>query len=358
VPGDSNEASDVFVHDLWIAETARVSTNSAGEQGDNGSYESSISEDGRYVAFASYATNLVPLDSNGTIDVFLHDREASETWRVSISSDGAQGDSWSIEPSVSADGRYVVFASRSTNLVPGDSNDYCDDGDTIIDDNCPDIFVHDRATGDTTRVSLDSHDREGNGRSLFPAISGDGRYVAFLSEPTNFMRGTRDVAWGTFVRDRRMGKTIQVAQEPWRIGMETFGVVFIMGRCRPALSTDGRYVTFAFAIDGQIAYSNTSGGRLEKASVNQAGEQVLGTSESPSISGDGRHIAFSSWAMNLAPGDDGKYAQVYVRKLPVPSENVSAMGITAAAIAGAAASTTLAAAATSYVRRRRQERLM
>ena len=113
--------------------TERVSVSSSGEQGNNWSYEPSLSADGRYVAFTTYASNLVPGDTNGTYDIFVYDRVTGETARVSVSSFGEQGNNTSYEPSLSADGRYVAFYSNASNLVPGDTN--------VV----PDIFVHDRA---------------------------------------------------------------------------------------------------------------------------------------------------------------------------------------------------------------------
>ena len=104
----------------------------------------SISAEGRYVAFASLATDLVPGDSNELCDVFVHDQQTGQTTRISVASDGRQGNGDSIEPSISADGRYVAFESRATNLVPDDTKDD------------EDIFVHDRETGETFRISVSS----------------------------------------------------------------------------------------------------------------------------------------------------------------------------------------------------------
>jgi len=163
----------------------RVSISSAGVEANANSLGPAISADGRYVAFGSRATNLVANDTNGTTDIFVHDRVTDKTERVSRSSAGVEGIGGSSRPAISADGRYVAFESYATNLVASDTNFLGD------------VFVRDRATDRTKRVSLDSAGREGDSVSFDPAISADGRYVAFESYATNLVasdtNGTRDV---------------------------------------------------------------------------------------------------------------------------------------------------------------------
>jgi Tol biopolymer transport system component len=134
VVGDTNGASDVFVHDRETGVTERISVDSAGNQGNNDSLEPAISADGRFVAFLSGADNLVSGDTNGNLDIFVHDRETDVTERVSVDSVGNQGNNHSLEPAISADGRFVAFRSYANNLVPGDTNSTAD------------VFVHDRKT--------------------------------------------------------------------------------------------------------------------------------------------------------------------------------------------------------------------
>src|SRR2546428_413238 len=131
VPGDSNAVADVFVHDRMTATTERVSVASDGTQANGASDRAAISGDGRFVAFRSSASNLVPGDTNGALDVFVHDRETGETTIASIASDGTQGNGSSSRPSLSADGRFVAFTSSASNLVPGDTNS-TDDGSSAI----------------------------------------------------------------------------------------------------------------------------------------------------------------------------------------------------------------------------------
>lgn len=167
VPGDTNGEKDIFVHDRDTGVTERVSVNSDAIQGNSDSDVPSISQDGRYVAFQSWANNLVPGDTNGAIDVFVHDRNTGETERVSVGSAGAQGNNHFGGASISQDGQFVAFSSRANNLVPGDTN------------NTRDVFVHDRDSGQTERVSVDSTGIQGNFISGDPSISQHGRYVAF-----------------------------------------------------------------------------------------------------------------------------------------------------------------------------------
>ncbi len=182
----STSCADVTVRDHDILELASVSSTM--EQGNNHSFSPALSADGRYLAFVSAATNLVPGDTNGVLDVFLRDRTAGTTSRVSVSSEGAQADGASTDQfmSISDDGRFVAFTSRASNLVPGDSNNLCDnDLDGVAAENCPDVFVHDRVTGYTRRVSLAPNESDPNGASRHASISGNGQTVAFESDATN-----------------------------------------------------------------------------------------------------------------------------------------------------------------------------
>jgi hypothetical protein len=150
-----------------------VSSDSSAVQGDGDSYIPSISGDGRYVAFHSTASNLVSGDTNGGVDVFVKDLASGVTTRVSTDSSAVQGNGISETASISGDGRYVAFLSYASNLVSGDSN------------GASDIFVKDMASGVTTRVSTDKSAVQGNGYSYTPSMSEDGRSVAFESYASN-----------------------------------------------------------------------------------------------------------------------------------------------------------------------------
>ena len=190
VPGDTNGQSDVFVRDRQRGTTERVSVASNGIQANGPSGQPSISTDGRFVAFTSFASNLVPGDTNGAQDAFVYDRRTHTTERVSVASDGRQGNRGSgffdaTSPvSISADGRFVAFHSPSSNLVVGDTN-VC--FFNFIPEECVDVFLHDRVTGATARASVASDGTQGNEHSFHPALSGDGRFVAFASRAGNLV---------------------------------------------------------------------------------------------------------------------------------------------------------------------------
>ena len=304
VSGDTNFSSDIFVHDQNTGETIRVSVASDGMQGSDDSWQSSISADGRYVAFESEASNLVLGDTNLYQDIFVHDRQTGETARVSISSEGAQANAASWFPSISSDGRYVAFTSLATNLVVGDTNLY------------QDIFVHDRQTGETARVSISSEGAQANAGSDFPLITADGHFVAFDSVASNLVIGDTNNAMDTFVHDRQTGETrrVSVASD----GTQGNGSSVWW----PSISADGRYVSFASdstnLVDGDTNYCldaflhDLETGETIRVSVASDGMQGWGDSWQPSISSDGRYVAFSSLAANLVVGDTNLYQDIFV----------------------------------------------
>lgn len=175
VPGDTNGYSDIFVRDQQTEQLTLVSISSNGTQANGSSLFPSISADGRFVVFQSYASNLVTGDTNQSYDIFLHDRQTAQTSRLSVAPDGTQNDSSSYAPMISADGRYVTFWSFASNLVPNDNNEV------------EDVFVYDWLTAEMSRVALASDGTEGNAPSAYPSISADGRYVAFQSDATNLI---------------------------------------------------------------------------------------------------------------------------------------------------------------------------
>ena len=156
VTGDTNGVNDVFVRDRLLGVTERVSLAAGGVQATSSSSRPSISDDGRYVAFESLATNLVPNDTNAKSDIFVYDRELDTIERVSLDSAGVQGDKESYLPSISGDGRYVAFRSLATNFVAADTN------------NASDVFVYDRQTDTIQRVSQSDAGIGGNAESIFP----------------------------------------------------------------------------------------------------------------------------------------------------------------------------------------------
>jgi hypothetical protein len=164
----------------------RVSVADDGRQGNNPSTSSSLSADGRFVAFQSSASNLVVNDTNGVSDIFVYDRQTDTTERVSIASDGTQGNAMAMyQPSLSADGRFVAFQSWASNLVDGDTNGQ------------PDVFVYDRQTDLIERVSLASDGTQGGNKVT--SISADGCYLGFYSDASNLVTGDTNGVNDSFV---------------------------------------------------------------------------------------------------------------------------------------------------------------
>ena len=178
-PGDTNQRTDVYVYDLADRETGRISVGPGGVDGNGGSFSPSVSADGRYIAYWSNASNLVPGDTNRTADIFLFDRRDGGTVRLSVNAAGEQGDGLSSDPSISPDGRYVTFWSAADNLVPNDTNAKRD------------IFLADRDRGTLNRVSVADDGTQGDGDSYSPSVSGGAAVVAFDSVARTLVHGDR-----------------------------------------------------------------------------------------------------------------------------------------------------------------------
>ena len=228
----------------------QVSVHSSGTQADGDSFGPSINGDGRYVVFRSVASNLVDNDTNGRGDIFVHDQQIGLTERINVHSSGTQADGNSEQPDISADGRYVVFRSVASNLVDDDINEEWD------------IFVHDRQTGLTERVSIDSFGNQANGWNGTAAISSDGRYVTFVSDADNLVNNDSNGQRDAFIHDRETGAT-------------------------------------------------------ERVSVHSSSAQANGISQNPSISLDGRYMAFESRASNLVDSDTNGKRDVFEANNPL-----------------------------------------
>ena len=305
VSGDTNDVQDVFVHDLDTGITERVSVSSAGFQADDEVFTMNLSSDGRFVAFGSYATNLVADDTNGFIDVFVHDRDTGATERVSIATAGTEANNESYSPAISSAGRFVAFRSDATNLVVNDTNHNSD------------IFVHDRTLGVTERVSVASDGTQANGDSTLPAISADGRFVAFSSEASNLVAGDTNNQADIFVHDRQSDTTeLIVGPGEFNIGAGTIIVA-------PAISPDGDFVGFRSNADDLVdGDTNNSFDAFlvardtliaERLSVSSREVQGNSDSSRPSISSNNRYGVFSSIATNLVSQDTNGSEDVFVR---------------------------------------------
>jgi Tol biopolymer transport system component len=307
VPGDTNNSSDVFVRDRVRGTTTRVSVGVDGVEGDEISFGPAISRDGRYVAFHSDASNLV--SESTPPGVYLRDRLARTTTLVSASYGSTPANGFSFDPSVSDNGRYIAFESAASNLVRGDTN-----GDPTWPTG-EDIFVRDVVDGTTKRVSVSSGEVQSNGESNAPKISGDGRYVVFWSNASNLVSGDHNGAYDVFVRDLRRGTTRRI---PAPSTLEEGGSGEL------GISDNGRYVVFSSDAVGLVASDQQANldvfqwdrlsGVTTLVSESPQGTLSNGYSSWPSISATGRYISFISDATNLVlPDANGGDADVYVR---------------------------------------------
>ncbi|HTO00624.1 MAG TPA: hypothetical protein VL068_08110, partial [Microthrixaceae bacterium] len=337
--------------------------------GNSNSGSVSVSGDGRFTAFSSDATNLVDGDSNGFSDVFVRDAQTKLTTRVSLPSadlpsGDKQADRESSNPKISADGRYVAFESAARNLVATDGNSRTDvfvhDRDTATtrrvsvgiggaegndtsdspsisadgglvafrsdatnmaagDSNSrSDVFVRDMVAGVTSRVSVDNDGAEGNNDSNDPAISGDGRSVVFKSFATNLIVGDSNAKVDIFVRNLNSGTTTLISRSS--LGALSTGVLD-----DPSINSDGRFVTFRSDATNLVAgdtnghidvfLHDTTTGDTTRVSVASDGTESNGNSTRSAISGSGRYITFDSVAKNLVAGDTNHWGDVFVRDM-------------------------------------------
>jgi len=306
VTGDTNGHFDIFVRDRIAGTTERVSVGAGGEQGNNYSYyRPSISADGRYVAFHSLATNLVNSDTNGHADIFVRDRESGTTERVSVDSSGGQANDQSLDPSISSDGRFVAFRSGASNLVPGDANVQAD------------IFVHDRQLGTTALVSVTSAQVQANGPSLYPSISADGRFVAFESHASNLVPADTNISADIFLRDCQSGTTHIMSIDTSDIrgnGDSLLPAISANGRfvvfhsvatnLGPQADLNGNSDVFLRDINNDFT---------ELVSISSNWATANNASYEASVSADGRFVAFTTFASNLVSGDTNGVFDVCVR---------------------------------------------
>jgi Tol biopolymer transport system component len=294
----------IVVHDRVTGVTECASVSTAGAVANGNSFDPALSSDGKLVAFESLATNLVDGDSNAYFDVFLRDRVHGTTERVNIASSGKPQDGGSYAPALSANGRFVAFVSDASNLVQGDDN------------GCQDVFVRDRQKRVTERMSVDSAGAQGNARSYETSLSADGNFVAFTSEANNLVANDRNQAGDVFVHDRTTGITE-------RVSVSSSGVQGNGWSLDSAISSNGQVVAFtSFASNlssgdtngrGDVFVHDRATGTTERVSLSSSGRELDSDSEFPSISADGAIVAFASWANNVAGADRNGVADVFLR---------------------------------------------
>ncbi|MGH9035307.1 MAG: TolB family protein, partial [Acidimicrobiia bacterium] len=320
---DQNGIRDVFVYDRVASTYTRMSVDSAGTEAVGptcptcpGNQRPTISANGRYVAWWSDATNLVAGDNNGHTDAFVRDRDtdadgiydeagAASTIRVSVATNGTQGNNDSKRPVISRDGRFVAFESYATNLV-GSGSGLPLPSQFTDSNGANDVFLYELSSGTTTLISTTSSRTAGNGDSDRPSMSGDGRWVAFNSSATNLVANDANAKTDVFVRDMNTGST--------RVeSTDVNGVQANNGSLSPAISADGRWLSFdsnaTNLVTGQdggahdVYLKDRHTGTVTRVSNSTSGGQANGSSHDSSISGDGRFVAFWSEAGDIVAGD-------------------------------------------------------
>jgi Tol biopolymer transport system component len=285
--------------------TERVSVSSTGAQADASTIIGDLSADGRYVVFDSSASALVPGDTNETDDVFLRDRRTNVTTRLSVSARGRQGNGSSGSPRISADGRYVTFISYASNLVPGPRPEAGYD-----------VYLLDRQAGTLDRISETPAGKPGDGDNFNPSISADGRYVAFETYASNLLPGV--AAGNVVVYDRTTARLspVSVAADGTAAWSDSFA---------PSISDNGRYVAFvSYSADlapgdtneaGDIYVRDLVAGTTVRASVSDDDHEIAGDSRGGEVSNNGRYVTFWSRDSTLVPGDTNAAPDVFVRDL-------------------------------------------
>jgi len=289
-----------------------VSASAGGEPGNgSSSYGVSTSANGRYVAFASMATNFDPADTDAVVDVFVKDLSTGDVRLASQTADGIKGNAISDRPSISADGRWVAFLSAADNLSPQDTDGY------------PDVFVKDLQTGQLVLASQATDGTKADVGVSAAALSADGSTVAFASKATNLSTDAGVGSSHVYVKRLDTGELTQVdggtiARPDEQIGASD-----------PSLSADGRVVAFvtdAAELDpvdtdlrSDVYVRDLASGEVRLASVNAAGVKGDSPSSGPSLSADGTLVAFETGSSNLLPEDTDSSSDVYVKNLATGS---------------------------------------
>ncbi len=309
VPRDRNGTADVFLRDRRRGTTRRLSVDPAGNDGDGDSYTGGISADGRFILFASYAANLVLGDTNLASDIFVHDRKIRQTKRISIAANGAEANSHSflvIGACISANGRYVVFRSGATNLVPG------------ADNGREHVYVADLEVGSLSLVSVGIGGSQGNDGSYDPSISSSGRFVAYSSDASNLIPSDTNDARDVFAYDRETGSTR-------RASVASDGTAGNAASSFPVVSDNGLVAFQATA--NNLVSADTNGspdiflhdfvtGETRRISVAADGSQVSGESHYPAISSDGKTVVFTIAADGAVLEDANGYEDVFAYDVP------------------------------------------
>jgi Tol biopolymer transport system component len=306
VAGDTNGVADYFVLDLKLGAAERVSVSSEGVQGNGPCHQAvpgPLTPDGRYVVFESDATNLVQGDQNGHTDIFRHDRITGSTVRVNVSSSGEEAKGPSITPSISDDGRFVVFASEADTLVVGDTNSVAD------------VFLRDLTENTTTRISVGANAGQADGASRNPFISSDGSLIVFQSQARDLVPSPDPQGYFSIYLKERVSGTIKLISQANGEAADNYCAA-------PFISGDNRFVAFYSSADNLVPVATDNmfnvfvvelaTGRVELVSTGMNGEAANGDSRHPALSHDGGLVVFESDATNLVPDDNNNYEDVFV----------------------------------------------
>jgi hypothetical protein len=261
--------SQIFRRDIDSSVTELISVANGGGMGDSScDYVTDMSADGRFVVFASSSTNLLASATNGQQQIFLRDTVSGVTELISQSSAGVEGDGGSKNPRVSEDGNYVVFESYASNLVSGDTNAM------------KDIFLRNRASGVTTRVSVDSAGNQADGASYSPAMTKDAYFIAYASDATNLVSGDTNGVRDIFVHHKITGETR-------RVSLSSDGSQFASGSETPSISGNGVYVAYSVHDTGMATAPplnrDAAGTTLSNILLYTAGTPTLSTTTPSSI---------------------------------------------------------------------------
>ncbi len=310
-PEDTDEITDLYVYDQTLDSLELVSRNGT-TKGNDASVEASISADGRFIAFSSYATNLHPDDTDSDSDIYVYDRETQNVELINrANGSGEKGNNYSFYPAISANGRFVAFISTATNLHP-------DDSDEIFD-----IYVYDRELDSIELISRQSDmGAKANELSFDPNISADGRYVSFESTATNLDPDDTDSIPDIYVYDRNT-LTVELVSRASSIGGDALGAKGNDGSSHSAISSDGRYVSFGSTatnldpIDSDsemdiYVYDRTTHTTELVSRSSDLGPKANAFSSPSNISADGRFIAFTTSADNLDPNDTDDLEDSYL----------------------------------------------
>jgi Tol biopolymer transport system component len=330
VAGDTNGVEDVFALELATKEVSRISTSAAGAQGNGSSPRTSISADGKLVAFYSAASNLVAGDTNGVEDIFVKDRTTGAITRVSVSSSGVQANGHCLGPSISADGRFVAFSSTATNLdenCASSGRQYfflhdretkqtrCEtslshgiispDGNVLVGGYATNVLAVGRSGGAATLLSLDPLGGPTDGPSDPPgSVSNGADFIPFASSASDLVPNDTNLESDIFVRDQQAGTLT-------RVSVASDGTQGDLGSYKALISGDGRFVAFDSDATnlvpgdtnglGDVFVHDRSTGTTKRINVGRNGEEANSMSGVSAMSADGRVIVFVSWATTLVP---------------------------------------------------------